>query len=1032
MNLKLKLLFLPLLASHALANLVSGPDVLTQHNDNARTGLNAAETVLKPANVNAAQFGKLFSQPVDGQVYAQPLVLGGVQIPGKGTRTVVFVATQHDSVYAFDADSAAAPLWKRSFINPAAGITPVPYGDTGNADVAPEIGITSTPVIDPVAGTLYCLAKTKEKGVYFHRLHALDVTTGAERAGSPVIVTATVDGTGDGSVNGKITFHALRQHQRTSLLLLKGVVYVASASHGDVFPYHGWVLGYHATTLARVGVFNTTPNGGLGGVWQAGAGLAADASGNIYFTTGNGSFDPAQSNYGDSVVKLATDGTGALSFADYFAPSDQLLREQIDADLGSSGVLLLPPIAGTSKNLALLSGKSVNGVTTMFLLDRASLGGFHAAGDASVQSLSGQIGEGFGVAAFFNGTAYLHGSNDVLKAFTFTGAGLLPTAPTAQASADRTFSFPGATPSISANGTQDGIVWELERVASSPAVLRAYRADNVAVELYHSRQAAGGADEPGDSVKFTVPTISRGKVYVGGARELAVYGLLSGAAPPAVTIRSPAAGARLSAPTLTITGTASGKLAIDQVEVAIDAPQGDGAYRLASGTKAWKFGAYLRAGHNLVRVRATDRTGHTAVAVRTFTLVRSTPLTVNVEDNGGSVTAGFRGTSQREIDATYTIAATPRPGFAFLGWSGDSSSTNPTLTFQMKVGASYHAHFLPSPFLTPDATGSYNGISHRSGNPVASLTTLTFTGTGAFTVRTLLAGLTYSGRGFVSAAGDATATLYYGRAALPLMLHFNFAAGQFTGWVGDPGSTFTLNRATFGKANPSGLKGYYTLRIEPEPIASGVPHGPGYATLTVDDSGNVRTAGVLADGTRFAQGAFLSKARVWPLYVALYGGRGYFESEVTFSGAPAALGGSADWHKGPHAGDARFAGGFDANLPIVGALYDRARTPNALGIAVAASNVELHFSGGDLGLPSGNVKSVNATLSAGNVVAFPADPYLPAFVITPANGLIRGTFKHPVLKRTTSYNGVVVQSDRRADGLFLDPGQSGAVSLVPK
>src|SRR5579872_3749560 len=284
-------------------------NVLTFHNDNQRTGQYLAETNLTPANVNTTTFGRLFICPVDGQLYAQPLYMAGVPITGQGVHNVAFVATEHDSVYAFDAD-AGTPLWQASFINPSAGVTTVPNGDVNSGNVAPEIGITSTPVIDPVSMTLYVEAKTKEVSgtttSYVHRLHALDLGSGTEKFGGPVVIHPVVSGTGDGNDGaGHVPFSGLRQMNRPALLLAGGVVYLAYGSHGDTSPYHGWVLGFNAQTLQPQGVYITTPNGGLGGLWQGGDGPAADSSNNIYIITGNGTYDGTSKNdYGDSYVKL--------------------------------------------------------------------------------------------------------------------------------------------------------------------------------------------------------------------------------------------------------------------------------------------------------------------------------------------------------------------------------------------------------------------------------------------------------------------------------------------------------------------------------------------------------------------------------------------------------------------------------------------------------------------------------------------------------------------------------------------------------
>ena len=323
-----------------VAGAATGVNVLTYHNDNARTGQNLKETILTPTNVSSASFGKLFTYAVDGYVYAQPLVMTRVSIPGKGVHDVVFVATEHDSVYAFDANSNTAPLWQVSFINPAAGITTVSSADVDCDDLVPEVGITSTPVIDPDSHTIYVSAKTKEVTTngtaYYHRLHALDLATGAEKFGGPTTIQATVTGTGDGNDGaGQVPFDPLTQFNRAALLLNKGVVYVGSAAHCDNGPYHGWLIGCSAKTMKIGAFFNTTPNGGLGGIWQAGGGPATDSSGNIFVVTGNGTFDPAANDYGDSFLKLST--RKGLEVADYFTPFNQQVLSDDDLDLGSGG-----------------------------------------------------------------------------------------------------------------------------------------------------------------------------------------------------------------------------------------------------------------------------------------------------------------------------------------------------------------------------------------------------------------------------------------------------------------------------------------------------------------------------------------------------------------------------------------------------------------------------------------------------------------------------------------------------------------------
>jgi hypothetical protein len=505
-------------------------NVLTYHNDSFRTGQDLTETVLTPANVQAVQFGKLFTYAVDGYVYAQPLYVSNVSIPGKGVHNVVFVATEHDSVYAFDADSNlganAAPLWHDSFINPAAGVTTVSPNDVNTGDIVPEIGITGTPVIDASSGTLYVVAKTKEVSGgstnFVQRLYALDITTGAEKFGGPVVIQATLPGTGDGTDGqGHVAFSPLRENQRSGLLLQNGVVYIVWASHGDNGPYHGWVIGYNAQTLQQVAAFDTTPNGGLGGIWMSGAAPAADNTGNIYVSTGNGTFDAQTggSDYGDSALRLST--SGGLSLTDYFTPFNQANLDAADADLGSGGVLLLPDQPGAHPHLMIFTGKEGK----IYVVDRDNMGHFHAGIDSIVQVLPGAVGGAWSTPAYFNGNVYYSTVGDVLKAFQLAN-GLLSTSPVSQASV--AFGYPGATPSISANGNTNGIVWTLQTDAygsSGPAVLHAYDASNVSRELYNSDQV-GARDVLGGAVKFTVPTIANGKVYVGTETGLSVFGLL--------------------------------------------------------------------------------------------------------------------------------------------------------------------------------------------------------------------------------------------------------------------------------------------------------------------------------------------------------------------------------------------------------------------------------------------------------------------------------------------------------------------------
>ena len=516
----------------AVSALDAQVNVLTYHNDNARTGQNTLESVLTPSNVNASQFGKLYSVPVDGYVFAQPLLLNNVSIPGQGTHNVVYVATENDSLYAIDAVNGFV-LWQVNFLNPSAGITTVSNTDVACTDFPPQIGITSTPVIDPTTGTIYLLARTKENGTFVHRLHAIDVATHVEKFGGPVVITATVPGTGDGSSGSSVTFDGLRQGQRTALLLQNGHVILGWASECDIAPYHGWVMSYNAGTLAQEAVWNDTPNGSDGGVWIGGSGCAGDASFNTFFATGNGTYD-GSSEFGDSIVKVGQPTAGTFNVGDWFTPFNQATLSAGDTDLGSGGVLLLPDLPAGSPHQHLLVQAGKQGM--IYLIDRDNMGHYCSTctnADSQVvqeiQALSLMIG----APAYWNGNLFFGAGKfktaDYFRAFSFNAnnSGLISTTPTSLS--PEQFSFPAPTPSISANGNANGIVWALENssyISSCCQVLHAYDATNLATELYTSNQAPANRDVPGGAVKFSVPTVANGRVYVGSQASLSIYGLL--------------------------------------------------------------------------------------------------------------------------------------------------------------------------------------------------------------------------------------------------------------------------------------------------------------------------------------------------------------------------------------------------------------------------------------------------------------------------------------------------------------------------
>ena len=508
--------------------------VATYHNDDARTGQNIVETVLTPFNVNAAHFGRLYSFPVDGSVYAQPLYLPQVAMPGDGIHNVVIVATQHDSVYAFDADSPTpAPLWRVNFLNPEAGVTTVSATDVNASDILPEIGITSTPVIDIASNTLYVVAATKENGAFYHRLHALDMTSGAEKFGGPRIIQASYPGTAQDGNDGVVSFSSRFQLQRAALLLSKGKVFVAFASNADSGLYHGWVIAYDAVTMKQAGAWVSTPNGYQGGIWMSGCGISADAVGNLYLSVANGPFDAygdqPGANFSDSIVKLRS-GPHGLTLSDFFTPFSQAKMAQDDLDLGSSGGVLLPDQPGPYPHLAITSGKNGH----IYLLNRDNFGGYNAGVRGNpqiVQELSGQLRQQMGTPAYWNGRVYFGAGispyNDSIKAFAIRN-GALSTSPVSQSAA--VYHLTRGTVSISANGNNNGLVWAVHTDAyydphQGPAVLHAYDARNLAHELYNSSQRLA-RDNPGPAAKFTVPTVANGKVFVGTANQLSVYGLL--------------------------------------------------------------------------------------------------------------------------------------------------------------------------------------------------------------------------------------------------------------------------------------------------------------------------------------------------------------------------------------------------------------------------------------------------------------------------------------------------------------------------
>ena len=547
--------------------------VLTYHNDNLRDGANPREFALSATTVTPTTFGKLFSCAVDGAVYAQPLWMRGITIAA-GVHNVIVVATQHDSVYVFDADAKPCVMyWHANLLDTLHGGTvgerPVTWNDVGYCygDIYPEIGVTGTPVIDATTNTIYVVSASESnaqnsgscigaKGNFYHRLHALDVATGSEKYNAPVTIAASVPGTGDGSVNGMVSFRSQLHHNRSGLAEAGGKIYVTFSAHEDATPYHGWVIAYKATNVQQqMAVFNTTPNGvngADGGIWAGGGAPAVDNGGDVYVSTGNGVFDelppPPNNDYGDSILRLhyingSTLNGLNLSLVGYFTPYDQLALSQSDADLGSGGVVLFPNQAGTPKYLLTQVGKE----GTVYLIDRNNMGQFSSGNNNQIlQTFTGPVHGMWGTPALWHNNLYVGGQHDTVRQFVYNPTTVQFNATVASHSAG-SYGYPGTTPSVSASTSNHGIVWAIDSslygyaspnagvncstlplaaACSGPAILHAYNATNLAQEYWNSTQAANNRDRAGNAVKFVPPTIANGKVYVGTRTEVDVYGLL--------------------------------------------------------------------------------------------------------------------------------------------------------------------------------------------------------------------------------------------------------------------------------------------------------------------------------------------------------------------------------------------------------------------------------------------------------------------------------------------------------------------------
>jgi Chitobiase/beta-hexosaminidase C-terminal domain len=665
--------------------------VTTYHNDNARTGQNTQETTLSPTNVNSSQFGKLFTTVVDGYVYAQPLYLSNVSIQG-GTHNVLYVATEHNSVYAIDADSGAID-WQIN-LTPAGGTTVSSTAVLKCGDLSPEAGISGTPVIDTATGTLYVVAAAVVGGNVVQYLHAIDVRTATEKFGGPILIQGSAPGTATDGNGTTVSFNALYENQRAALLLEGGHVVIAWASHCDVDPWHGWVMSYNAATLAQEAVFNPSADGRANGVWMTGGGAAADANGNIFFATGNGTWN-GTTDFGDSIVKLGPPAQGSFPVLDYFTPYNQSALSAADMDVSAGGLVLLPALASGRQLLAQMGkeGKIV-------LLDQLNLGKNCAVQSPACTFSDPQIVQEipkasvgiWGSPAYWNGNVYWGAASgdtntpDTLKAFSFNagGSGLISTTPTSVSA--KKFGYPAPTPTISSDGASGGILWGLDNSAyqhtcnagTNCQVLYAYDAGNLANMLYNSAQAAGNRDVPGSAVKFSIPTVANGKVYVPSEYAVSGYGLLGSFVPPAPNPSfAPPSGSFTSTQSVALSDT----LSTAAIHYTTDGTTPGAGSALYSGplqlTKTTTINAIaVAAGYT-----------NSGVATATYTLVSTspgTPLPVNLSasynvyaafPNGTPVTNGGMDTGDYAYSANLLGSSISWNGSTFnLGAAGVPSA----------------------------------------------------------------------------------------------------------------------------------------------------------------------------------------------------------------------------------------------------------------------------------------------------------------------------------------------------------------------
>ncbi len=664
-------------ASRLAAQAPTPVTVPTWRYDNTEQGQNTQETALTPANVNGSTFGKLFSHTVDGAVYAQPLYIPGLTMPDGLVHNVFFIATEHDSLYAFDADSNsganANPLWQVTLLDTAhgaaSGATTVPSSVTHQGDISPEIGITSTPVIDTAAHIMYVVGKTAESGTYVQRLHAIDIFTGKEKL-TPAVIRATVSGTGVGNVGGKVSFNALLGNQRSALMLYNGHIYFGYGSHGDYGPYHGWVFAYDAATLAQTAVLCLSPNGSANSVWASGAGMPIDANisgGRMFVVTGNGTYATyppfTEGEFGNSVVAIDL-SNGGLTPIDAFTPFNQAKLSSADLDQSSGGVLMLPDQQGSHPRTLLQAGKEGR----ILLLNRDNLGGYAAGATSNtnaLQDIPGKVKGLWSTPAYWNGNVYIwgtgdYGSSDTPKLFKLN-SGVLDTTPSSVSTISS--GHPGGIFCISSNGATDGIAWALRSdgfTSHSDQILYAFDATNLSKLLFASN-ANSTRDSPGQAMKFAVPVVTNGKVYVAALKRITVYGLFNGSPVAATPSISPNGGTFTGPQTVTLSTTTSSA----NIYYTLDGTTPTPASTLYAGPITISTNKTLKA------IAAATGFVQSATATASFTFSSQTP-NVTFQPGGGT------------YSSAQTVSLSDTDGNASIHYTTDGST--PTASSTLYTG----------------------------------------------------------------------------------------------------------------------------------------------------------------------------------------------------------------------------------------------------------------------------------------------------------------------------------------------------------